>query len=126
MKQVNLGLAILVAIALLLFYWQNREPQVSFVLLGQPSREMSLATVLLLAYAVGLGVGLLLLLSWKLQDSLQQRQSRRQAERFLTRLEQLERQGGRIDSDRTSVFLNDADNSPAVRPEVVEEDDWDR
>ena len=78
MKALN-GILSLLGLALLAIFWfQNLEPQVDAILLGQPSRLVSLSTMLLVFYLAGLGVGLLLNVSWGFDDALLVRRIKRQ------------------------------------------------
>ncbi|MEM9568971.1 MAG: hypothetical protein AAF974_11760 [Cyanobacteria bacterium P01_E01_bin.34] len=78
MKTLNAILSLLGLALLAIFWFQNLEPQVDAVLLGQSSRSMSLSTMLLVFYLGGVGVGLLLNASWAFEDAFLMRRIKRQ------------------------------------------------
>lgn len=79
MKTIS-GILALLGIAFLgLVFYQNLEPRIEILLMGQSMGPFSLSTLMLVFYLAGIGFGLLLCLGWAFDDALLTRRIKRLA-----------------------------------------------
>ncbi|MGK7911739.1 MAG: hypothetical protein AB4050_09720 [Synechococcus sp.] len=121
----------LVGLAVLAIFWfQNSEPQVDAVLLGHPSRSVSLSMMLLFFYLAGVGVGLLLNASWAFEDAFLVRRIKRQVRQ--TGGVSSSASSARRDTESYQSRINNSDKSvdeePPIQPDILadgeEPGDW--
>ena len=124
MKTISGILALIGVVLIAVFYFQNQQPQIELVLLGQSTREISLSNGLLLFYAIGIGVGLLLSLSWAFQDALLVRRIKRQAGQLFStppRAAAASSFKGPESRSEPESSPNAADQEPAIQPDILAE-----
>ncbi|MEL7083745.1 MAG: hypothetical protein AAGM36_04525 [Cyanobacteria bacterium J06597_1] len=132
MKTLNAILSLLGLALLAIFWFQNLEPQVDVVLLGQPSRTLSLSTMLLVFYLAGVAVGLLLNASWAFEDAFLVRRIKRQVTRQMGGASAAASSARRDTSSYRSRIDNSSekrvDEEPPIKPDILadgeEPGDW--
>ena len=131
MKTLNAILSLLGLALLAIFWFQNLEPQVDAVLLGQPTRPVSLSTMLLVFYLAGVGVGLLLNVSWAFDDALLVRRIKRQVMRQTGGVSAASSSARRdADSNHSPIDTSGktVDDDPPIQPDILADDeeagDW--
>ena len=123
MRIISGILALLAIVLTATFYFQNLEPQIEVVVLGRSMGQLSLSAGLLVFYAIGIGIGLLLSLSWAFQDALLVRRIKRQAAQIFSTPARSAADpftGSKSDPGEEPL-PNTTDREPPIQPDILAE-----